>query len=127
MTQASTDNRSSKRILVVDDDEVICEVVREFLGHDYVVETIGNPAFAMSAVIQKKPDAILLDVPMPGVDGLTLLKSLREMGVQTPIFVMTGYPSKQIAVEALERGANAYLPKPFDLLFLEQLLADAVR
>ena len=81
----------------------------------------------MSAILQKKPDAMLLDVPMPGVDALSLLKSLREMGVQTAIFVMTGYPSKEIASEALQRGANAYLRKPFDLAFLEQMLADAVR
>lgn len=118
--------RHSKRILVVDDNEVIREVLEEFLGRDYTVEAVGNPALAMSSIIQKKPDAILLDVRMPGVDGLTLLKSLREIGVHTPIFVMTGYDSRRVAIEALELGANGYLPKPFDLLHLEQLLADAV-
>jgi len=118
--------RHSKRILVVDDNEVIQEVLREFLGHDYAVETIGNPAFAMSAVVKDKPDVILLDVRMPGVDGITLLKSFRDMGVQTPIFVMTGYHSTSVAIDALQHGATGYLPKPFDLLHLEQLLANAL-
>jgi len=63
---------------------------------------------------------------MPGVDGLSLLKSLREMGVQTPIFVMTGYHSTKVAIEALERGATGYLPKPVDLTHLEELLANAL-
>jgi CheY-like chemotaxis protein len=77
-------------------------------------------------VVQKNPDAILLDVRMPGVDGISLLKSLREMGIQTPIFVMTGYDSTQVALEALESGATGYLPKPFDLLHLDKLIAHAL-
>jgi two-component system, response regulator, stage 0 sporulation protein F len=117
--------RHRKRILIVDDSEIILDVLREFLGQEYVVETMGESVSTM-AIVQKKPDAILLDVRMPGVDGLTLLKSLRQMGVQTPIFIMTGYDSKDFAIEALKRGANGYLPKPFDLVHLGQLLADAV-
>jgi DNA-binding NtrC family response regulator len=118
--------RHGKRILVVDDSEIIQEVLREFLGQDYTVETLGSAALALASVRQNKPNAILIDVRMPGVDGLSLLKSLREMGVQTPIFVMTGYHSTSVAIKALESGATGYLPKPFDLLHLEQLLADTV-
>jgi DNA-binding response OmpR family regulator len=81
----------------------------------------------MTAIIQRQPDAIVLDIRMPGVDGLSLLKSLREMGVRTPVFVITGYDSPSVAIEALERGATGYLPKPFDLLDLQYLLANTVR
>lgn len=118
--------RHSKRILVVDDNEVVRDVLAEFLGRDYTVEVVRNPALALLSIVQKKPDAILLDIQMPGVDGLILLKSLREIGVHAPIFVMTGYDSKRVAIEALKLGANGYLPKPFDLLHVAQLLADAV-
>jgi DNA-binding NtrC family response regulator len=48
------------------------------------------------------------------------------MGVQTPIFVMTGYDSTQVAMEALEKGATGYLPKPFDLIHLDRLIANAL-
>ena len=124
MTRPATRHR--KRLLIVDDSEVIQDVLKEFLGQDYAVDTIGNAPSAMS-VVQKKADAILLDVRMPGGDGLSLLKSLRQMGVQTPIFMMTGYDSKEFAIEALKRGANGYLPKPFDLRHLGELLAETVR
>ena len=118
--------RQTKRVLVVDDNQVILDILKQFLGRGYTVEVVGNASLALASVVQKTPDAILLDVRMPGVDGLSLLKSLRDMGVQTPIFVMTGYDSTQVAMEALEKGATGYLPKPFDLLHLDRLIAHAV-
>jgi DNA-binding NtrC family response regulator len=118
--------RHSKRILIVDDNEVIQDILKQFLGRGYSVDTVGNASSALAAVIQKSPDAILLDVRMPGVDGLSLLKSLRDVGVRTPIFVMTGYDSTQVAVEAMEFGATGYLPKPFDLMHLDRLLTQAL-
>jgi len=118
--------RLSKRVLVVDDNEVILDILKQFLGRGYTVEVVGNASLALASVVQKTPDVILLDVRMPGVDGLSLLKSLRDMGVQTPVFVMTGYDSTQVAIEALERGATGYLPKPFDLIHLDRLIAHAL-
>ena len=118
--------RHTKRVLVVDDNEVILDILKQFLGRGYTVEVVGNASLALASVVQKTPDIILLDVRMPGVDGLSLLKSLREMGVQTPIFVMTGYDSTQVAMEALEKGATGYLPKPFDLIHLDRLIAHAL-
>ena len=118
--------RHTKRVLVVDDNEVILDILKQFLGRGYTVEVVGNASLALASVVQKTPDVILLDVRMPGVDGLSLLKSLRDMGVQTPVFVMTGYDSTQVAIEALEKGATGYLPKPFDLIHLDRLIAHAV-
>ena len=118
--------RQTKRVLVVDDNEVILDILKQFLGRGYTVEVVGNASLALASVVQKTPDVILLDVRMPGVDGLSLLKSLRDMGVQTPVFVMTGYDSTQVAIDALERGATGYLPKPFDLLHLDRLIAHAL-
>jgi len=118
--------RSAKRVLVVDDNQVIQDILKQFLGRGYAVEVVSNASLALASVVQKTPDAILLDVRMPGVDGLSLLKSLRDMGVSTPIFVMTGYDSTQVAVEALENGATGYLPKPFDLVHLDRLIAHAL-
>jgi two-component system response regulator (stage 0 sporulation protein F) len=118
--------RHTKRVLVVDDNQVIQDILKQFLERGYSVEVVGNASLALASVVQKTPDAILLDVRMPGVDGLSLLKSLRDMGVQTPIFVMTGYDSTQVAIEALEKGATGYLPKPFDLIHLDRLIAHAL-
>ena len=118
--------RHTKRVLVVDDNQVIQDILKQFLERGYSVEVVGNASLALASVVQKTPDAILLDVRMPGVDGLSLLKSLRDMGVQTPVFVMTGYDSTQVAIEALEKGATGYLPKPFDLIHLDRLIAHAL-
>ena len=118
--------RHTKRVLVVDDNEVILDILEQFLGRGYTVEVVGNASLALASVVQKTPDVILMDVRMPGVDGLSLLKSLRDMGVQTPIFVMTGYDSTQVAIDALEKGATGYLPKPFDLIHLDRLIAHAL-
>ncbi len=118
--------RQSKSVLVVDDNQVIQDILKQFLGRGYSVEVAGSASLALMAVIQKSPDAIILDVRMPGVDGLSLLKSLREIGVKTPIFVITGYDSTQVAVEAMENGATGYLPKPFDLLHLDRLISHAI-
>ena len=126
MSRATTAAQRTKRILVVDDSEVILDVLREFFRRDYTVDTVGNAGSALTAAVEHKPDAILIDVRMPGLDGLTLLDKLRDLGIQTPIFMMTGYDSKQVALEAMKRGANGYLPKPFDLLHLEQVLAETI-
>jgi DNA-binding NtrC family response regulator len=114
------------RILVVDDSPVIRDVLREFLRGRYEIDTAANASQALAAFVRRSPDLILLDIRMPGVDGLSLLRSFRDTGMQVPIFVMTGYASLEIARDALDSGATAYLPKPFDLRNLDRLIADAL-
>ena len=115
-----------KRILIVDDNNVVQDVLNEFFKDRYVVQLAPNASQALSLIVRQPPDLVLLDVKMPGLDGLSLLKSLRETGVGMPIFLMTGYDSLQTAQEALTSGANAYLPKPFDLMHLERLVTEAI-
>lgn len=115
-----------KRILIVDDNNVVQDVLQEFFRERYQVQLAPNASQALSLIVRQAPDLVLLDVKMPGLDGLSLLKSLRETGVSVPIFLMTGYDSLQIAQEALTSGANAYLPKPFDLMHLDRLISEAI-
>jgi len=115
-----------KRILIVDDNNVVQDVLREFFKDRYHVQLAPNASQALSLIVRQTPDIVLLDVKMPGLDGISLLKSLRETGVAVPIFLMTGYDSLQVAQEALTSGANAYLPKPFDLMHLDRLITEAI-
>ena len=115
-----------KRLLIVDDNGVVQDILRQFFETRYTVLIAANAAMALSLIVRQPPDVVLLDVKMPGLDGLSLLKSLRETGVAVPIFVMTGYDSQAVAQEALDSGANGYLPKPFDLLHLDRLIADSI-
>jgi two-component system response regulator (stage 0 sporulation protein F) len=114
-----------KRILVVEDNEVVQDILRQFFGARYTVQVASNASQALSIIVRGTPDVVLLDIKMPGLDGISFLKSLRGMGVAVPIFIMTGYDSLQVAQDVLNAGANGYLPKPFDLLHLDRLVADA--
>ena len=115
-----------KRILIVDDNNVVQDVLNEFFKDRYHVQLAPNAPQALSMIVRGAPDLVLLDVKMPGLDGLSLLKSLRDTGVTMPIFLMTGYDSLQVAQDALTAGANAYLPKPFDLMHLDRLITEAI-
>jgi CheY-like chemotaxis protein len=116
----------TKRVLIVDDNTVVQGILQDLLKPTYEVAIANNASQALGAFVRHAPDVMLLDVRMPGMDGLSLLRSLRDMGVAIPIFVMTGYDSKGVAEEAMRNGANGYLPKPFDLVYLERLIARAM-
>ncbi len=118
--------RKVKRVLVIDDNPVVLTVLQEFLKAAYAVDTATSASQALGVVLSRSPDVILLDIKMPGMDGLSLLKSFRTMGLETPVFMMTGYDSTEVALDAFGNGANGYLPKPFDLIHLERLIADAL-
>lgn len=120
------DSTGVKRVLVVDDNQVIRDVLHEFLSPLYHVDTAADAAQALQALIDHPPDLILLDVRIPGTDGMTLLKSLRNRGVTTPIIIITGYQSPQGAEEAAQYGVSGYLAKPFDLRQLDRLIADTI-
>jgi DNA-binding response OmpR family regulator len=103
------------RLLVVDDDRGILAFIREALADEgYEVQTVSSGEDAMRAVHRKRPDLILLDINLPGVDGWDVLSRLRDAaGPQVPVVVMTaGYNAQE---QALATGAQGYLGKPFDL------------
>ena len=114
------------RILVVDDNTNVLEILKEFLGVAYVVDTAPSAVDALAAMARHTPSAILLDVNMPGTDGLTFLASLRQRGVDIPVFVITGYDSPTASHQARQSGATQYLVKPVDLRHLDRLIADAL-
>lgn len=102
-------------VLVVDDEQDIVNVIRLALeGEGYQVEVARNGSQALQTVERRRPDLILLDVNMPGVDGWEVLNQLRAAaGTQTPVVVMTaGYDAQ---AQALDSGAQGYLGKPFEL------------
>jgi DNA-binding NtrC family response regulator len=115
-----------RRILIVDDDKHIRSLLREHLGATYDVDVAESGAQAFAAVVKNRPDVILLDVTMPGISGLDVMKAIREMGVTTPILVITGNEAVAIAEKALQNGAYGYIPKPFTLAYIDHLIATAL-
>ncbi|MBD3162215.1 MAG: response regulator, partial [Candidatus Eisenbacteria bacterium] len=102
-------------VLVVDDDEAIRDSCRQTLERSgYEVETVCDGAEALRAIHARRPDLVLLDLRMPGLDGTEFLQRLRETNEDLDVIVITGYSSVESAVECMRLGAYDYLSKPFD-------------
>ncbi|MFN0051958.1 MAG: sigma-54-dependent transcriptional regulator [Planctomycetales bacterium] len=104
------------QVLVVDDEPAICWSLRELLvdrGHR--VEAVGSVEQAWKQLESFRPDAVVLDVRLPGTDGLAALPEFRKRCPQAPVIVITAFGDLPTAVQALGRGAFDYLIKPFDL------------
>jgi two-component system, OmpR family, response regulator MprA len=109
------------RILVVDDDRAVRESLRRSLQFNgYTVQLAGDGQQAMDVLATQRPDAMVLDVMMPRVDGLEVCRRLRGTGDDLPILVLTARDAVSDRVAGLDAGADDYLPKPFAL---EELLA----
>jgi DNA-binding NtrC family response regulator len=115
--------KSSTHIMVVDDEETICEALMAWFVKDgYTVETALSGPDALSRLSEKKFDIFLVDVKMPGMDGIELLSRIKEKQADAAVIMMTAHGSIQTAVEAMKRGAGDYLCKPFDPDMLSLLM-----
>jgi two-component system OmpR family response regulator len=103
----------SSKVLVVDDEVHIVELARLYLTREgYEVEGVGDGDQVMARFGQLKPDLVILDIMLPGIDGLTLCKEIRKQS-QVPIIMLTARDEVTDKVVGLEVGADDYLTKPF--------------
>ena len=108
------------RILVADDDPAIVSLIRRGLSYEgYEVETAADGPEALAKVKESRPDALILDVMMPGLDGNEVAKRLRQTG-DLPILMLTARGTVADKIAGLDSGADDYLVKPFDF---DELLA----
>ena len=112
-------------LLVVDDDEPVLKVVeRQAAKSGYDVVTCASGCEALAALGRKPADLAMVDLRMPDVNGLDLLRKIRSSVPSCEVILMTGYAGVDSAVEAIKLGAREYLTKPFDFDRLQQVLAD---
>ena len=112
------------RVLVIDDDQAVCEVFGEFLqeiGHEPVIT--HNAETALDALRAEKPDAVLLDVCLPGMSGLDFLKHATVRDLRVPVLVVSGRATESQAQECLRAGAFDFIGKPVALRRLQEALA----
>jgi two-component system, OmpR family, response regulator MprA len=108
-------------VLVVDDDAPIRRMLERTLAAEgYDVRAAADGGAALAAIERSAPDALVLDVAMPGVDGLAVCRRLRAKGLALPILLLTARDAVHDRVEGLDAGADDYLVKPFAA---EELLA----
>ncbi len=104
------------RILVVDDDKAVRDSLRRALVLEgYQVELAADGAEALKSLTQASPDAVILDLGLPDIDGLEVCRRLRSLGDRTPVLILTARDAVNDRVEGLDAGADDYLVKPFDL------------
>lgn len=113
-------------LLVVDDEPSICWGIRrlaEGLGHQVV--TVSSAEEAMDAASTFQPHAVIMDVRLPGINGLTAMDRLRDRIGPVPVIMITAFGDLETAVQAIRRGAFEYIVKPFDLAQIEQVIQHA--
>jgi two-component system KDP operon response regulator KdpE len=111
---------SGDRILIVDDERQILRALRNALsGHGYDVDTAADGETALTLIASRPPDALILDLMMPGVDGFEMLREIRTWS-DVPIIVLSARGQERDKVRTLDMGADDYLTKPFGL---DELLA----
>jgi DNA-binding response OmpR family regulator len=118
----------TSRILIVDDDAQFLSVIKEYLellGYD--VTGIPSPSAALEAASQDEFDLIIADYKMPGKTGLTLLKEIRESGVNTPFLLVSGLVDTITEETVTTSGGSGFLLKPFKLDELEEAVTRALR
>lgn len=110
------------KILIVDDEKVIRDVFIESF-REYKIVPADNGQRALSILKQLNDiDLVIVDVMMPGLGGIELLKEIKRINPNYKIIILTGYGSKEAADEALHLGAEEYLEKPFDIMKVKEML-----
>jgi DNA-binding response OmpR family regulator len=103
-----------KRILVIDDDPAVTSVLKRGLSYEgFVVDTAGGGSQGLEIARERVPDLVILDIMMPGVDGLEVLRRLHAADPQLPVLFLTAKDAPADQIQGLELGADDYVVKPF--------------
>jgi two-component system response regulator MprA len=113
----------AKRILIVDDEPLITEVLSEHFKSDYEVETALSGTEALTAIVRQRPDIVLLDINMPRMNGVEVLRDIKQIDESIAVIMVTANEQIALAAEALKSGAFGYVPKPFDFRYLDHMVA----
>ena len=112
-----------QRVIVCDDEKFIRWALAEHLrSSGYEVQEAENGVECLELLKGTIPDVILLDLRMPKMDGTTALRKIREQGINTPVFILSGFGGANSEEDANKLGAQGFIPKPYHLSEISQLL-----
>lgn len=116
------------KIMVVDDDKDVCEYLRQLLTEEgFKVKATTDPTQVIGFLKKDRYHLILLDLKMPKLGGLELMRQIRKMDSDIIVIILTAYPSVESAVETMKQDAFDYLQKPFKVEELREVITNAVR
>lgn len=119
---------ATKRVLVIDDEVKFCQIISSFLqARGYDVVAVTNSGEALVQLEQFRPDVVLMDVVMPGLSGLELLKLVRERAFPPRVIMVTATDEEQVAQQAMQDGAEAFMVKPVSFDALAQVISRIYR
>ncbi len=120
-------NPAKHRILVVDDELTVCKSIRQVLvREDCEVDMALSGEEALRLDAERPYDVLIVDLMMPGLSGMDLLKSLKAKNPKARVIMVTGYPTMRNTIQAMQLGAMDFLPKPFLPTTLRNLVAKAL-
>ncbi|MFH1241149.1 MAG: response regulator [Pseudomonadota bacterium] len=112
-----------EKILVVDDESHVVRLLKKFLGSKkYEVYTATNGMEAIEKVKKVDPHIVLLDILMPGMGGMDCLKEIKKLNPKTVVVMVTAVIDEELAIRALQLGADDYITKPLDLNYIETVV-----
>jgi len=121
-------NQPTIRILVIDDDEDVCSVIKDFLETEgYEVTVLRDPAKAVDTVKKDHYHLVLLDLIMPKMNGQTLLKQLKKVDSDLCVIILTAYPTIESAIETLKNNAFDYVKKPIEFAEFKKIVDAALK
>ncbi|MFH1854391.1 MAG: response regulator [Candidatus Omnitrophota bacterium] len=116
-----------KTVLIIDDEKDICDFFSYLLGQEgYCVEKATNGQKALNMVKEKRPDLILLDLKMPGMDGFEVLEELKKINGRIPIIILSDYGELDLSIKATRLGAHNCITKPFNLEKTKRAIEEAI-
>lgn len=123
--------RALHRILIIDDDTDFVGLLEEYLERraaedGYTVASAANGRDGLKAISRQRPDLVILDIDMPGMNGVDVLTHIRRLDAAIPVIMLTGNADTAVAAQTLKRGAFSYAPKPLDFKYLDHLIAIAL-
>ncbi len=114
------------KILIVDDEDHIRFVIKEAFSHAYQVFTASEGLAAVEIIKKERPTLVFLDIKMPGISGLEVLRLVKEAGLSPVIWMLTGEEDLDIALTTLNMGASGYLTKPFDIKKIRDIVLNVI-
>ena len=118
------------RVLIVDDSKIVCERLQQMLIDIVGVEVVGqtyNGEDAIKAIAESKPDAVILDIRLPGISGMEVLKDIREKKLLIKVIILTNYVYPQYREKCKELGADYFFDKSLEFEEIPKMIAELAK